>query len=170
MNIETNELSGIADPPAGGGEGGDRPGRGMEAGGRRPPGAGTPPFGRPGPESLRAAYEALYELVKDKDYYLVTTVTDGAVYDTPFDGKRIGPLRQHPLAAVLRRVHRGHLGGEGEVPEDICPHCGAPLTLNTIQAETYIEEGYLPRWAAYKTWQAGTLNRSLLMLELGVGF
>lgn len=119
---------------------------------------------------LRAAYEALYELVKDKDYYLVTTVTDGAVYDTPFDGKRI--------VAPCGNIHWRQCSGactkdiweEGEVPEDICPHCGAPLTGNTIQAETYIEEGYLPRWAAYKTWQAGTLNRSLLMLELGVGF
>ena len=33
----------------------------------------------PAQKRLRAAYEALYELVKDKDYYLVTTVTDGAV-------------------------------------------------------------------------------------------
>ena len=34
----------------------------------------------PAQKRLRAAYEALYELVKDKDYYLVTTVTDGAIY------------------------------------------------------------------------------------------
>ena len=73
----------------------------------------------------------------------------------PLTGSGSWPLRQHPLAAVLRRVHQGYLE-EGEIPEDICPHCGAPLTGNTIQAETYIEEGYLPRWAAYKTWQAGT--------------
>ena len=38
---------------------------------------------------IKAAYEALYEMVKDKDYYLVTTLTDGAVYDTPFDRERI---------------------------------------------------------------------------------
>ena len=94
----------------------------------------------------------------------------GAVHDTPCDGKRI--------VAPCGNIHWRQCSGactkdiweEGEVPEDICPHCGAPLTGNTIQAETYIEEGYLPRWAAYKTWQAGTLNRSLLMLELGVGF
>ena len=35
---------------------------------------------------------------------------------------------------------------ESEVPDDVCPHCKAPLTGNTIKAETYIEEGYLPRW------------------------
>lgn len=39
----------------------------------------------PAQERLKNAYNALYSLVKDKDYYLVTTVTDGAVYDTPFD-------------------------------------------------------------------------------------
>ena len=56
------------------------------------------------------------------------------------------------------------------MPDDICPHCKAPLTGNTVEAETYIEEGYLPRWEAYKKWQTGTLNRRLVILELGEGF
>ena len=56
------------------------------------------------------------------------------------------------------------------MPDEICPHCGAPLTGNTIEANPYIEEGYLPSWEAYKKWQAATLNRSLLILELGEGF
>ena len=59
---------------------------------------------------------------------------------------------------------------EGEVPDDICPHCKAPLTGNTVDAEIYIEAGYLPRWEAYKKWQTGTLNRRLVILELGEGF
>ena len=59
---------------------------------------------------------------------------------------------------------------EGEVPDDICPHCKAPLTGNTLKAETYIEEGYLPRWKDYMKWQTGTINRSLVILELGEGF
>lgn len=119
---------------------------------------------------LRSAYDALYGLVKHKDCYLVTTVTDGAVYDTPFDEKRIvapcGNIHWRQCSKSCTK----DIWEEGEAEGDICPHCGAPLTGNTIQAENYIEEGYLPRWAAYKTWQAGTLNRSLLMLELGVGF
>ena len=59
---------------------------------------------------------------------------------------------------------------ESEVPDDVCPHCKAPLTGNTIKAETYIEEGYLPRWKDYMKWQTGTINRSLVILELGEGF
>lgn len=58
----------------------------------------------------------------------------------------------------------------GEIPDDICPHCGAPLTGNTKEAGTYIEEGYLPQWRKYTQWLAGSLNRETLILELGVGF
>ena len=35
---------------------------------------------------------------------------------------------------------------------------------------TYIEEGYLPQWMAYTRWLTGTVNRPLLVLELGEGF
>lgn len=58
----------------------------------------------------------------------------------------------------------------GELPEDLCPHCGAPLTGNTIQADAYIEEGYLPQWQRYTQWLTKTLSEELLVLELGVGF
>ena len=57
-----------------------------------------------------------------------------------------------------------------EVPSGICPHCGAPLTGNTIEAHPYIEEGYLPQWNRYTQWLTGTFNKDLVILELGVGF
>ncbi len=58
----------------------------------------------------------------------------------------------------------------GEIPDGICPHCGALLTGNTIEASVYIEEGYLPQWERYTRWLAGTLNQDTVILELGVGF
>lgn len=127
-------------------------------------------LGDPAQAELKDAYRKLYELVKDKDYYVVTTVTDGAVYDTGFDGGRIvapcGNVHWRQCTAACTK----DIWEEGEVPDDICPHCGAPLTGNTLEAGTYIEEGYLPRWEAYKKWQTGTLNRALVILELGEGF
>ena len=32
------------------------------------------------------------------------------------------------------------------------------------------DRGYLPQWQVYTRWLAGTLNKELLILELGVGF
>lgn len=124
----------------------------------------------PGQTRLKEAYGRLCELVKDKDYYVVTTVTDGAVYDTGFDSGRVvapcGNIHWRQCSAACTK----DIWEEGEVPGDVCPHCGAPLTGNTLEAGQYIEEGYLPRWEAYKRWQTGTLNRNLVILELGEGF
>lgn len=117
-----------------------------------------------------SAYESLYQLIKDKDYFIVTTNTDGAIWNSSLDPSRVvAPCgnetwRQCSLACTK------DIWEAGEVPEDICPHCGAPLIGNTIAAETYIEEGYLPQWNAYTKWLAGTLNRKLLVLELGENF
>ena len=119
---------------------------------------------------LKAAYEALYDLIKEKDYYIVTTLTDGAVYEMPFDKNRIvapcGNIHWRQCSKACTK----DIWEESEVPDDVCPHCKAPLTGNTIKAETYIEEGYLPRWKDYMKWQTGTINRSLVILELGEGF
>lgn len=124
----------------------------------------------PSQADLNAAYEALYDLIKEKDYYIVTTLTDGAVYEMPFDKNRIvapcGNIHWRQCSKACTK----DIWEESEVPDDVCPHCKAPLTGNTIKAETYIEEGYLPRWKDYMKWQTGTINRSLVILELGEGF
>lgn len=124
----------------------------------------------PSQADLKAAYEALYDLIKEKDYYIVTTLTDGAVYEMPFDKNRIvapcGNIHWRQCSKACTK----DIWEESEVPDDVCPHCKAPLTGNTIKAETYIEEGYLPRWKDYMKWQTDTINRSLVILELGEGF
>ena len=124
----------------------------------------------PSQADLKAAYEALYDLIKEKDYYIVTTLTDGAIYEMPFDKNRIvapcGNIHWRQCSKACTK----DIWEESEVPDDVCPHCKAPLTGNTIKAETYIEEGYLPRWKDYMKWQTGTINRSLVILELGEGF
>ena len=124
----------------------------------------------PSQADLKAAYEELYQLLQDKDYYIVPTLTDGAIYEMPFDKNRIvapcGNIHWRQCSKACTK----DIWEEGEVPDDICPHCKAPLTGNTLKAETYIEEGYLPRWKDYMKWQTGTINRSLVILELGEGF
>lgn len=123
-----------------------------------------------GQTRLREGYECLFELIKDKDYFVVTTLTDGAIYDTSIDPGRVTAPCGNVHWRQCSRACTKDIWEEYEVPEDVCPHCGAPLTGNTIRAERYIEEGYLPSWKAYMKWQTETINRSLVILELGEGF
>lgn len=58
------------------------------------------------------------------------------------------------------------------IPEDLlgrCPRCGAGMVLNVVQAAHYDEKGYLGGWQRYTKWLQGSVNRKLLVLELGVG-
>ncbi len=58
------------------------------------------------------------------------------------------------------------------IPEDIlgrCPYCGAGMVLNVVQAAHYDERGYLSDWQRYTKWLQGSVNRKILVLELGVG-
>ena len=167
-----------------------------------------------GVEAALKGYRALYPLLKDKDYFIVTMATDGVIFQTPLGSReeeaysapgqpegmpscgglpkealekmdRLFPPRQKPKDTRWERVV-APCGNEtwrqcsrsctkdiwepGEVPEDICPHCGAPLVGNTIEAQNYIEEGYLPQWNRYTRWLAETLKEDTLILELGAGF
>lgn len=119
---------------------------------------------------VKAAYEGLYQLIKNKDYFIVTTLTDGAIYESQLDRQRIVA----PCGNIhWRQCSKGctkDIWEEKEVLDGICRYCGALLTENTIHADPYIEEGYLPMWKKYKLWLSTTLNRELAVLELGEGF
>lgn len=121
-------------------------------------------------DRVEFAYEQLYELLKDKDYFIVTTVTDAAIYQSRLAAERITA----PCGNVTwRQCSEGctkDIWEPGEIEDDICPHCNAPLTGNTIESAHYIEEGYLLQWKNYTSWLTKTLNQRLLILELGVGF
>jgi len=117
-----------------------------------------------------SAYKSLYQLAKGKNYFVVTTVTDGRIFGTSFDPERmVAPCGNVNWLQCSRSCTKD-IWEKGEIPDGICPHCGAPLTGNTIEADCYIEEGYLPQWNRYKEWLSKTLNRRLVLLELGEGF
>lgn len=162
---------------------------------------------------VEVAYQELAELIRNKDYFIVTMATDAVIYksalgsqeeyacsaereamelpcEAEVDEKTRNlmdklfpvPEERDTLAQRIvapcgnetwRQCSRGctkDIWEPEEIPDDICPHCGAPLTGNTIEAQPYIEEGYMPQWNRYMKWLSGTLNKKLLILELGVGF
>ena len=75
--------------------------------------------------------------------------------------------REWMEACFMELAESGAVCAEGGL--GVCPVCGAPLVLNHVYAEHYNEAGYQEQWELYKKWLQGTLNRRLLVLELGVG-
>lgn len=69
----------------------------------------------------------------------------------------------------FRELWEGNFSGEMPYLSGVCPKCGAPLVFNTVYSENYNEKGYLDQWAYYMKWLQGTLNRRLVILELGAG-
>ncbi len=123
----------------------------------------------PRPE-VAQGYLSLYELIKDKDYFMVTTVTDGEILKQPFDSQRIVAPCGNVTWKQCENACTRDIWEDGEIKDGRCPYCGAALVPNISSCENYIEEGYLLRWKAYTEWLAGTLNHSLTVLELGEGF
>lgn len=123
-----------------------------------------------GNEDIQLLYHKLQNLIQDKDYFIVTTVTDGEIRRSSLVQSRIVAPCGNVTWRQCSKSCTKDIWEPGEIPDDICPHCGQPLTGNTIEAEDYIEEGYLPQWNAYTRWLSGTLNKRLVLLELGVGF
>lgn len=119
---------------------------------------------------IMEAYEVLYQMIQEKDYFIVTTNTDAVIFRSSLDSRRITAPCGNVTWRQCSKACTKDIWEPGEIPDDICPHCKAPLTGNTIDAENYIEEGYLPQWKLYTGWLASTVNQPLLILELGEGF
>jgi hypothetical protein len=138
-------------------------------------------------EKWNAAYLALQNLLQDKNYFIVSLCEDDYIYETELNEHRIvtpcggfrkmqcnrncshvlSEIPQETYDAVMRYYNR-------ELPLDAleeprCSICGEKLRFNQLGVDQYAEEGYLERWSEYTKWLQGTVNRTLCVLELGVG-
>ena len=132
------------------------------------------------------AVEALKELsriLEGKNYYLITTCTNGILKNVGFlEERMVSPCgnlekKQCPkhcenslqqLSEVEIQVLSEKLSEDFQPELGVCPSCGERLVLNNVYAEKYDEDGYLQDWKCYTKWLQGTLNRKLCILELGV--
>ncbi len=111
------------------------------------------------------AYNMLAEKLKGKDYFVVTLCMDDIIFESNLD--------QEKLVAPLggKRFKQCPDGCDDlyySLDEEFCSKCGKPLIYNNYEAENYVEASYLPMWEKHKIWLTKTLNKSLLIYELGV--
>ena len=74
------------------------------------------------------------------------------------------------LEEIMDELYEGKFSPEKSDRFGSCEDCRGPMVLNNIWAgKNYNEKGYLEQWGQYTKWLQGTLNRRVLILELGVG-
>lgn len=136
---------------------------------------------------LDAAYENLFSLISEKNYFVVSLCTDDYIYSHPFSKDRLvtpcGGFRRMQcdqnckgkLGEITEKVYqevKSYYRGEkllSELKEPRCEDCGSSLRFNQMGVSRYAEEGYLAQWETYTKWLTGTVNRKLCVLELGAG-
>ncbi len=124
---------------------------------------------------LLAAYDALCQLVKDKDYFIVTMDADGLIFDSVLGSQTETvvssdkaaeetvscPATDEATQVLIDRLFPVKEGAMRRVADTRAQRIAAPCGN---------EEAYRQQWERYSRWFTGTLNQDTLILELGVGF
>ena len=137
-------------------------------------------------DAPKPVYEALLELVKDKDYFVITTNVDHCFQKAGFDKDRLfytqgdyglfqcsEPCQQvtYDNEEIIRRMYAKQSGMK--IPSELipkCPNCGKPLTMNLRSDDRFVEdEGWHKAAGRYDEFNK-THKGKLLYLELGVGY
>ena len=135
----------------------------------------------------KPVYEKLLELVREKDYFVLTTNVDHCFQKAGFDKKRLFytqgdyglfqcsvPCRQETYENedVIRMMADEQK--DMKIPSHLipfCPHCGKPLTMNLRSDDKFAEdEGWHLAAGRYADFLRVREGQKLLFLELGVGY
>lgn len=135
----------------------------------------------------KPVYEDLLELIKDKDYFVLTTNVDHCFQKAGFEKERLfytqgdyglfqcsEPCCQETwdneeiIGEMIRR--QDHM----KIPRNLvphCPHCGKPLTMNLRADDTFVQdEGWYQASRRYSRFLTAHQDGKILFLELGVGY
>ena len=131
-------------------------------------------------------YAKLFSLVKDKDYFVLTTNVDHCFQRAGFDKKRLFytqgdyglfqcslPCRQETYDNEDMIIAMHATEKDGKISTELipkCPHCGRPLTTNLRADNKFVEdEGWHAANARYGDFLRRHEGLKVLYLELGVG-
>ena len=137
-------------------------------------------------QASKPLYEELLALVKDKDYFVLTTNVDHQFQKAGFDKKRLfytqgdyglfqcsEPCcqRTYDNEEIVRQMVEQQTAMR--VPSELVPHCpvcGKPMSMNLRADNTFVEdEGWHKAAERYSEYLRKHENSKVLFLELGTG-
>ncbi|MCD7880218.1 MAG: Sir2 silent information regulator family NAD-dependent deacetylase [Clostridiales bacterium] len=138
-------------------------------------------------DAPKPVYEELLSLVKDKDYFVLTTNVDYCFQKAGFDKKRLFYTQgDYGLFQCSEPCHQKTYDNEDvirqmvkqqrdmKIPAELiprCPVCGKPMTMNLRSDDTFVEdEGWHEAAERYSLFHRRHEGMQTLFLELGVGY
>lgn len=132
-------------------------------------------------------YKRLYEIMKDKNYFVITTNVDHQFQKAQFDKNRLYYTQgDYGLFQCSLPCHKKTYDNKEQIikmmnnqknhkiPTELipkCPKCGRPISMNLRCDETFVEDEY---WheakARYEKFLQENNDKKVLFLELGVGY
>ena len=133
-------------------------------------------------------YEKLYELVKDKNYFVITTNTDGQFINNGFAKEKVFEVQgsysklqcsipchnklyynEEQIKKMLSNIDKNLKVPSYLIPK--CPVCGANMSVNLRCDDTFVEDD---NWHLmqnrYSNFLKNNSSKNVLLLEFGIGF
>ncbi len=134
----------------------------------------------------KPVYDELFDIVRDKNYFVITTNVDHCFQKAGFDKKRLFytqgdyglfqcsvPCRNktYDNEEIIRKMYSEQKNMQ--IPSELvpkCPVCGKPMTMNLRADDTFVEDdGWHSACERYERFIKENKKKKVLYLELGVG-
>lgn len=138
-------------------------------------------------DAPKPVYDELADLVKGKNYFIVTTNVDHCFQKAGFDKQRLfytqGDYglfqcsvpchnKTYDNEEAIRKIVKEQSGMK--IPSELvpkCPVCGKPMTMNLRCDDKFVEDdGWRAACKRYEDFIQKNRNKKILFLEIGVGF
>lgn len=138
-------------------------------------------------DAPKPVYKELLNLIKDKDYFVITTNVDHCFQKADIDKNRLFYTQgDYGLFQCSEPCCQETFENEKEVRQmverqinmripsellPVCPRCGKPMTMNLRSDNRFVEdEGWHKAAERYEHFLRTRRNMPILFLELGVGY
>ena len=132
-------------------------------------------------------YQELYEIVKNKEYFVLSTNVDGQFYNSGFDKDKIFEVQGDYSYLQCENACHNKLYNNKElvekwlrntkdckIPSNLimkCPVCGDNMDMNLRKDANFVQdENWYNMSQKYEGFLAKTKNKNVVLLEIGVGF
>ena len=132
-------------------------------------------------------YQELYEIVKKKKYFVLSTNVDGQFYNSGFDKDKVFEVQGDYSYLQCENACHNKLYNNKElvekwlrntkdckIPSDLvmkCPVCGGNMDMNLRKDANFVQdEKWYRQSERYEKFVSKSKGKNVLLLEIGVGF